>query len=221
MYGHPITTTLTILLQKIYCISHTTDSTWVENEIICGCARTCLRMSKGVFRRSSLQAPDHWFVKPAFLLSVFFWILTVCSKSRICFGEMYWSESIHFNRKCSGVKVKVGWNIKTHLKYRCSQKIILKCCKQSIITSLQYTTEIYCNKNMPGHVLNQCFSTTYLAPPSCTAGIIITVLQNQLGVVFWPVKCSCNEFSAKWPVKICKFQMTDAKNNFLDHIHKQ
>jgi len=96
-YGHPITTTLTILLQKIYCISHTTDSTWVENEIICGCARTCLRMSKGVFRSLACkhQTTDSSNLLSCCPCSSEFWLF--CSKSWICFGEMYWSESIHFN----------------------------------------------------------------------------------------------------------------------------
>ncbi len=29
------------------------------------------------FRSLNLQAPDHWFVKPAFLQYVFFWLLTI------------------------------------------------------------------------------------------------------------------------------------------------
>ncbi len=48
-YGHPITTTFTILLQKIYCISN--ELNWVENEssvvvraLVCTWAKVFLRV---------------------------------------------------------------------------------------------------------------------------------------------------------------------------------
>ncbi len=59
--------------------------------------RTCLHMSKGVFRSLACkhQTTDSSNLLSCCLCSSEFWLF--CSKSRICFGEMYWSESIHFN----------------------------------------------------------------------------------------------------------------------------
>lgn len=74
-----------------------------------------------------MQTPDHRFVKPACLQSVF-WRFLSCSNE-------------YASGKCIGVKVKVDRSIKTQVKYRFSPPKNTKVWKRSIITLLHYTAD--------------------------------------------------------------------------------
>ncbi len=65
-------------------------------------------------------------------------------------------------RKCSGVKVKVGWNVTAQLKYRYSQQI-LKYCNEVLL--LRYNTPL--NINM--QFLSQLFTFTDITDCFCNS----------------------------------------------------
>ncbi len=93
------------------------------------------------------QTPDHWFIKPACLLSVFSQLyFVVCNEyaSGKCIGV----KVDIFIRKCSGVKVKVDRNIKTQVKFRYSQQYLNTVTKYyyfvfitPLLKSIHYSTE--------------------------------------------------------------------------------
>ncbi len=103
--------------------------------IIRGCACTCLHMSKGVFRSltCTCQTTDSFKVC-VLLTSAYFVVSNVYASGKCIRVKVY-----ILIRKCSGVQVKVGCNIKTQVKYRYSQKI-LKYCKEVLL--LCYNTPL-------------------------------------------------------------------------------
>ncbi len=177
MYGHPITA-LTILSQKIFCISHTPDSTWVGwmNEwciyivlyfvllytqsalqscgggggclsltttwirILRGCVRTCLHMSKGIFRilTCERQTTDSSNLLSCSPCSSDYFVVS----NEYTLGKCIGVKVYILTRKCCGVKVKVDWNINTQVKYRYSQKILMYCNK---VLLLCYNTPQICS----------------------------------------------------------------------------
>ncbi len=128
--------------RRRYCISHTPDSTWVENEIICGCAHTCLHMRKGVFLESNLQTTDSSNMLSCSLCSSDYFVIS----NKYASGKCIRVKVYILIRKCRGVKVKVGWNIKTQVKYRYSPKILKYCNK---VLLLRYITPLVCFKQNP------------------------------------------------------------------------
>ncbi len=106
-------------------VSRTPQTPLAWEWIIRGCARTCLHTSKGVCRS---QAPDHWFVKP-----VFFWLLV---SNEYASGKCIGVKVYILIRKCSGVKV--GWNIKTQVKYRYSPKYLSTVMKYYYFVTLHH-----------------------------------------------------------------------------------
>ncbi len=83
---------------------------------------------------------------------MFFWLLTsdyFVVSNEYASGKCIGVKVYILIRKCSGVKVKVGWNIKTQVKYRYSQKI-LKYCNEVLL--LCYNTPLVIN-----HWLSELF----------------------------------------------------------------
>ncbi len=102
--SHIITTTLTILSQKIYCISHTQPRLeWkMKSSVVC----------------EHLFAHEQWCqttVKTCFLAIC---ILYFAISNEYASGKCIAVKVCILIRKCSGVKVKVDRNIKTQVKYR-------------------------------------------------------------------------------------------------------
>ncbi len=114
-YGHPITTTLTILSQKIYCISHTPSLTLTGKWNHLRLCMQCSHIRKSVFRRliCKRQTTDSsYLLSVRVLLTSDYFVVSNEYASGKCIGVNVYI----LIRKCSGVKV--GWNMKTQVKYK-------------------------------------------------------------------------------------------------------
>ncbi len=110
-YGHPITTTLTILIaEDVLYIAH---------------PRLDLHMSKGVFRSltGKRQTTDLSNLLSCVLLTTNYFVVSNEYASGKCIGVKVYI----LIKTCSGVEVKVGWNVKTQVKHRYSPKILKYC----------------------------------------------------------------------------------------------
>lgn len=104
------------------CISYEPALTLTGKWIIC----SCLHMSKGVFRSLTCTRPlirKTCFSAFCVLLTSDYFVVTSA------LGKCIRVKVYILIRKCSGVKVKVAWNIKTQVKYRYSQKLLMYCNK--------------------------------------------------------------------------------------------